>query len=425
MRSAFAAGLAAAAILAGCGAAEDPSGGGSGNSGPLWVQTDIAGADLDGDGQADVVTLAMLQQNFGVSDGYLKIYRQTAPGSFTSTQIQIGRYPWRLKIADVNGDGAPDLLVLDVVGGSGANDDVLYLLLQDPNNRGSFQAARTVASGLSANDFVVTDADLDLAPDIVTAGIPGGGTGAAQYLQRPTDRGTFDEPTTLGLQGRVARLAAGDFGGSGRADLVAYSVLDTSPTASNPGQLVVAYSTLFAGAGSSTFFAVPGTVLASYVGLLPQAIEVTDVDENGLADIVLCLTPSAAEFEGRIATVLQRTLGRVEVVETSIAHLSGVDGFVVADLNNDGRADVATTGFYPVGSPSTVRSRTNLLMSQVGGRFVTTAQIDMPVSMSRIAAIDVDGDGLNDLLLLGASNRAYVMLQSAASPGTFAAPRLL
>jgi hypothetical protein len=49
----------------------------------------------------------------------------------------------------------------------------------------------------------------------------------------------------------------------------------------------------------------------------------------------------------------------------------------------------------------------------------------MPVSMSRIHAVDVDGDGLNDLILLGDSNRAYVMYQVFTARGTFGPPRLL
>ena len=130
MRSGWLAGVAIAAALAGCGVPDETSGGGSSTS-SAWIQTDLAGADLDGDGRNDIVTIATLQQSFGVNEGTLKIYRQTTPGAFVASTIRIGSFPWRLKISDVNGDGAPDLLVLDVIGGSGANDDVLYLLLQD------------------------------------------------------------------------------------------------------------------------------------------------------------------------------------------------------------------------------------------------------------------------------------------------------
>ena len=154
--------------------------------------------------------------------------------------------------------------------------------------------------------------------------------------------------------------------------------------------------------------------MASNVGVNAQAIAVTDVDGNALQDIVVCFTAASSAFQPKISVVLQRALGQLEVVDTSLASLSGLDGFVVADLNGDGRPDVATTGFFPVGTPSTVRSRTNLLAPTVAGRYVQTATIDMPVPMSRINAIDVDGDTLTDLILLGDSNRAYVMYQSAA-----------
>jgi hypothetical protein len=116
-------------------------------------------------------------------------------------------------------------------------------------------------------------------------------------------------------------------------------------------------------------------------------------------------------------------LGQLEVVDTSLASLSGLDSFVIADIVGDGRLDVATTGSYLVGS--TRRSRTNLLAPTVAGRYAQTAAIDMPVPMSRISAIDVDGDTLTDLILLGEGNRAFVMFQSAASRGTFSAPRQL
>ncbi|MGZ8274063.1 MAG: FG-GAP repeat domain-containing protein [Burkholderiaceae bacterium] len=413
--------IALVLALAGCIEPEESTDGGSGSG--VWVQTDIAGADLDGDGRTDVVTLASQQVGSGTPEGFLKLYRQTTSGGFVTSEIRVGRHPWRLKIADVNGDGAPDLLVLDVVGGTGINDDVLYLLLQDANSRGRFLPARTVATGLSASDFVVTDANLDLAPDVVTAGIPGGGTGAAQYLQRLASRGDFATPTTLAIEGRVAKVVAADVGGSGRADLVSYSVLDSA--SASPGQLVVNYSTLLAGVGPGTFFSTPGRVMASYTGLNAQSIAVADVDGNGLADIVTCFTPVSSAFAARISVVLQRPLNQVEVADTDIAGLSGLDSSVVADLNGDGSPDVATTGIFSTGSPATARSRTNILAPTITGRYVQTAAIDMPVSMWRINAVDVDGDALNDLILLGDSNRAYVMYQVFGARGTFRPPRQL
>ena len=138
-----------------------------------------------------------------------------------------------------------------------------------------------------------------------------------------------------------------------------------------------------------------------------------------------CFTPASSAFAARISVVLQRPLNQLDLVDTDISNLSGRDAFVVADLNGDGSPDVATTGVFSSGSPATTRSRTNLLAPTVTGRYVQTAAIDMPVSMWRISAADVDGDGLNDLVLLGDSNRAYVMYQVFTARGTFGPPRIL
>lgn len=422
MRCALLAGLALACALAGCGAPEEGSSGGSTTS--PWTAADIAGADLDGDGRMDVVTVATRLQSSGSYDGTLTVYRQNTSGTFAATSIQVGRYPWRVKIADVNGDGAPDLLVLDVIGGTGANDDVLYLLLQDAANRGRFLAPRVVATGLAASDFVVTDINLDAAPDIVTAGAEGGGDGASQYLQRPANRGTFAAATKLDIAGRVQRLAVGEFGGNARSDLVSYSILDTSVASSSPGQLVVAYSTLLADVlGTSAYFLTPGRVLASHVGVNAQAMAVADVDGDAVQDVLVCFTPVSSAYAPKLSVVLQRALGQLEVVDTSLAGISGLDGFVIADLNGDARPDVATTGVFT--SSGATRSRVNVLVPGVGGRYVQTAAIDMPSLMYRINAVDVNGDGLADLVLLGEGNRAFVMLQSATSRGTFGTPRQL
>jgi hypothetical protein len=421
MRFALAGLVALAVILAGCGAPDETSGGSTVSS--LWIQTDIAGADLDGDGRTDIVTIATLQQSFGVNDGTLKVYRQTSPGVFTSTTIAVGRYPWRVQVRDVNGDNLPDLLVLDVIGGAGSNDDVLYLLLQDPNNRGRFLAPRAVASGLSASDFTVTDANIDLAPDLVTAGINGSGEGAALYLQSLASRGSFLDPSIVGFPGRLQRIAAANLGGSGREDLIAYSIRDTSATANAPGELLVAYSTLI-DATNSSYYSTP-RLMASNVGVNAQHIGVADVDGNALPDIIVCFTPFSTSFQAKISVVLQRALGQLEVVDTSLANVSGIDGFVVANLLGDARPEVVATGFYPVGSPSTTRSRVNIFVPALAGRYTQLSAIDMPVPMSRVNVVDVDGDTLPDIILLGEGNRAFVMFQSAAQPGTFGSPRQL
>src|SRR5512138_3376901 len=107
MRFVPAAGIALALSLALAGCIDPGESTDSGSGSASWVQTDIAGADIDGDGRTDVITLAARQPASGTAEGVLKLYRQTSSGGFIASQVLIGVRPWRLKIADVNGDGAP------------------------------------------------------------------------------------------------------------------------------------------------------------------------------------------------------------------------------------------------------------------------------------------------------------------------------
>lgn len=53
------------------------------------------------------------------------------------------------------------------------------------------------------------------------------------------------------------------------------------------------------------------------------------------------------------------------------------------------------------------------------------AQYDAPVNVDRIAAGEIDGDGRNDLLLLGGTSECYAMFASHTIPGGFESARPL
>src|SRR5512143_4335495 len=150
MRRAGSAAMLFALLLTSCG-----GGGGGGHDSdwlfPLWVPTDVAVADVDGDGRADVLTLAQFASSQNQRDGRLIVHLQTAPGTFSAIQTAIvGEYPWRLAVGDIDGDGAVDVAVVDVDGSRG-----VWVLLQDRGNRGHFLAAREVASGIGAYDLAM------------------------------------------------------------------------------------------------------------------------------------------------------------------------------------------------------------------------------------------------------------------------------
>jgi len=125
-----------------------------------------------------------------------------------------------------------------------------------------------------------------------------------------------------------------------------------------------------------------------------------------------------------VTTLLQNPAGSFAPIDTSLSGVKGIDGGVVADLNGDGRPDFASVGFSPAGWGE-VDSTLNIFMQNGSGGFSRTATIAMPVSASRVAAGDINGDGLNDLVALGGDNQVVLLLQSAATHGTFQPPHLL
>src|SRR5438874_2283208 len=82
--------------------------------------------------------------------------------SFTmGSTFAVGLLPTSVAVADVNGDGKPDLVVAN-----GGGDSVSVLL---GNGNGAFQNAQNFAVGLYPNSVAVADVNGDGKPDLVVA----------------------------------------------------------------------------------------------------------------------------------------------------------------------------------------------------------------------------------------------------------------
>lgn len=383
-----------------------------------WVPTDVKAADLDGDGRTDVVTVALRNNTPGPDQGYVRVYRQTRPGVFEFSQYIVGTYPWRVEIADIDGDGAPDLLVLDVES-TASVPNYLRLMRQDPARRGVFLAPQAIAPGLGKSyDMAVIDANHDDAPDIVVA-VSMGADGATLLTQDPKQRGTFLAPTRINAPGNPGAVGAGDIDGDGITDLAFYSWTAGGSVSASTGLFVLVHGQKAGGFG-------PPTALFPQVGVNPELVAITDTNADGRADVLIVLRQQSTDFGSKITAAVQTPSGGFVGVDSSLGNLRGRDGFVVADLNRDGMSDLGATGFFPEGSPTIVRAQTSLLFPIGGGAFGINTVYEMPMATDSIAAADIDGDGYTDIVLQGGDdNQAFVMLQSSLAPGAYFPPRAL
>ncbi|MGA8179722.1 MAG: VCBS repeat-containing protein [Desulfobacterales bacterium] len=379
---------------------------------PLGVETDVVVTDIDGDGRKDVLTLAMFSTSMSHYEGHIMLYRQTDQGGFSAPSTYIvGAYPWQLVASDIDGDTLPDLLVTDV------DLNNVQLLLQDPGRNGQFLSPQQIAGGVHAYEAAVADFNNDNASDIAIVDSHNGANRIVMIYQDPVNQGEFLPAVDLILPGASSNVTTGDINGDGLADLLTWIYL--KPGSWTPsGEIAVILQQPDGSLG-------PIFTLAPQTGLNVGLLKIADYDGDGVNDLFVFFTPFSVDYKAKLTVVLQdpATGNFAAPVDTSLAGIRGIDDAVVADLNGDDRPDFAVVGFFPAGSA--VTSRLNLFTQSGGGAFSLKGVYNLPIYASRIAAGDIDGDGLNDLVVFGGDNECMVLIQSTVMAGTFQPPKSL
>jgi hypothetical protein len=323
--------------------------------------TATAVADLNEDGAADVLALSAYAETLSVlladdAGGFLEPEVLAAPG-----------VPLALATGDLDGDGHTD-----VVSAQYDTDAVLVFL---GAGDGSLQPPATFAVGDQPRDVLLADCDEDEVLDIVTANA--GGNSVTLLLG--TGDGTFSPGVQIPAGHVVFGVASGDIDGDGDQDLV---------TANHdfPGTLSV-----LSGAGDGSFGAplILQADATAHPG--PWRVALADLEGDGDLDLVSFSKSnppvvSARRNDGSGTFLSALTVGLP-------ANGGALPDFDVADLDLDGRLDVlvpaetpAFAGLYVLRGSATVGLEAAHLVP--GGD---------PVNAVTVA--DLNGDGLPDVLL--------------------------
>jgi hypothetical protein len=186
-----------------------------------YLTPSVAIGDLNGDGKPDVVA-ANFDSNG--NNGRVSIFFQDPanPGTFRArVDFPAGAQPQAVRIRDVNGDGLPDLVVANQGPGSdGTGSSGVSVLLQDPGHRGSFLAPVTYATQGGPIDVAVADLNGDGKPDLVVANLGPVPTGSVSVLlQDPAHPGVFLAATNYAGFGQPLSVAIADLNGDGHPDI--------------------------------------------------------------------------------------------------------------------------------------------------------------------------------------------------------------
>ena len=299
-----------------------------------------------------------------------------------SSTLTVGNYPDMVTVADVNGDGTPDLINVNQF------DNTLSVWTNDGS--GSFLTVVTYSVGVGPNSVAAADVNGDGKLDLISAN-QGGNT---LTVLTNNGSGVFGFNATLTVGNSPFCVIAADVNGDGKVDLIS----------ANEGNNTL---TVLTNNGSGVF----GFSATLPVGTSPVWVVAADVNGDGKMDLI------SANDVGNTLTVLTNNGSGVFGFNATLPVGNNPDCVTAADVNGDGKLDLI--------SVNDGDNTLTVLTNNGSGVFGFNATLTAGTQPTSVTAADVNGDGKLDLICANYGDDSLIVLTNNgnggfATAGTFA-----
>lgn len=334
-------------------------------------------------GWAFLATLALFLPIFGWAGDIV--------GFQTAVSYPVGHSPQGVAVADFNGDGNQDVVVVCSGDASAGDDGGISILLG--NGDGTLRGADNIAVGKNPVFVAVGDLSGDgkidllvVSPGDITASPPQ--PGIISVLLGNGD-GTFSPGMAYNVTGQLYSLVLADFAGNNR---LAFVLLWT-PSGGQPTL------TMWPGNGDGTFqqgtdLTLSGPIsTTSPAGTGPSTPIVADFNGDHIPDLAERVVVNPDIGPAYMDVLLGKGDGTFQAPLTSGAECTGT--MAVGDVNGDGRIDIVDAGTCAMSHIF----RVGVLPGHGDGTFSSGGGVPTYYSSEGVNALaDLNGDGFADLV---------------------------
>ena len=345
--------------------------------------------DLDGDGLPDLVSVNKISASLTIMQN-----QGTGVAGFNipSLSLPLQGQPSNVKIADIDGDGRPDIIIAT---GSGGPSIGIY---RNITNFASSTTPRTLAfstrvdlviSSVTNSPGVLAIADFDGDGKLdIAASCYYTNPGKLIILKNNNSVGSVNSftlnsyNTGVNTNALTSSLTVGDFNNDHLPDICVLNE-DTY----NAGTMSVFRNTSTSGILS---FAAPSAVA---VGIYPVDIQSADMDGDGNTDVVVTssIDSSVSLYRNTSSSTSAITFGSRVIIGSSIGNPSGI---ALGDLDADGKPDVVVASWIYSGFVKVWKNNsTSGSPSFTGATTLATNRFPAGINIG-----DLDGDGYPEIV---------------------------